>query len=182
MTRSRASRLRGAGARAEGRRSCRRRSGGCLLVPGRRRCAGRQRQYIETVGRDKHRVLPLRRQAMVGGDDRPAVGEAADAGTAGVDHRSGKDHSGRNLAGARSPVMQHLRPRELPANVSAELAHDGEAGFQQSAGSSSDVAQWRGPPRGCRASTPRTSRKRPGLDRRRADVEHAAGVPRDSHP
>ena len=36
---------------------------------------------------DEHRVLPLRRQRVVGGDDRPAVGEAADARPAGVDHR-----------------------------------------------------------------------------------------------
>ena len=45
----------------------------------RRRRARRLRQDLVAVLRDEHRVLPLRRQRVVGGDDRPAVGEAADA-------------------------------------------------------------------------------------------------------
>ncbi len=65
-------------------------------------------QHFVSVGGHQHRVLPLRRQRMVGGDDRPAVGEAADAGAAGVDHRlDGEDHPGQQLqSGARAAVVQ----------------------------------------------------------------------------
>ena len=130
-------------------------------------------------------MLPLRRQRVVGGDDRPAVGEAADAGAAGVDHRlDGEDHPGLQLeAGAGAAVVQHLRLLvELPADaVAAELAHDARSrGSRRSFWIvCADVAEVRAGPHGADAAPHRLVGdvdQPPRLDRRRADVEHAARV------
>ncbi len=61
---------------------------------------------------------------MVGGDDRPAIGQAANAGPARVDHRfDGEDHSGLKLqTRARASVMQDLRLfMKLPADAVATV-------------------------------------------------------------
>jgi len=83
---------------------------------------------------------------MIGGDDRPAVGQAADAGLAGVDHRlDGEDHSGLQLeAGTGPAVMQHLRVlMELGADtVATEFAHHRETmSFGEFLDRGADVAQ-----------------------------------------
>ena len=62
----------------------RRRAAAAARTPSRRRVRPRRggggapaetRQHLEAVVGDEHRVLPLRRQRVVGGDDGPAVGE-----------------------------------------------------------------------------------------------------------
>src|SRR6476646_3017624 len=102
-----------------------------LVLRRRRRRSGGYGEHLVAVRRHEDRVLPLRRQRMVGSDDRPAVGEAADAGTAGVDHRLDRErHAGLQLEPrAGAAVVQHLRLLvELPADaVAAELADDRKA-------------------------------------------------------
>src|SRR5262249_13815505 len=81
---------------------------------------------VAVVGH-QHRVLPLRREAVVLRDDGPAVGELPDRWLARVDHRlDGESHARLQAhAGARAPIVQHLRLLvEFPADaVAAELAH-----------------------------------------------------------
>src|SRR5687768_10080792 len=76
-------------------------------------------------------MLPLRRQAVVLGDDGPAVGQLADARLAGVDHGLDREGHARleRHAGAGAAVVQDLRLLvELAADaVAAELAHHGVA-------------------------------------------------------
>src|SRR5688572_10660135 len=95
---------------------CRRRNG-----PG-----GAGEDFVAFAG-DRDGVLPLRRQAVVLGDDGPAVGQLADAGLAGVDHRLDREGHARleRHAGAGAPVVQDLRLLvELAADaVAAEFAH-----------------------------------------------------------
>ena len=68
---------------------------------------------------------------MIGGDDGPAVGEAADAGASRVDHRLDReDHARLQLeTGAGAAVMKYLRLFvELLADaVAAEFTHDRES-------------------------------------------------------
>ena len=75
-------------------------------------------------------MLPLRGQAVVLGDDRPSIGELADIGLAGVDHRfHGEDHARLQAQPRpRAPVVQHLRllVKFAADAVSAEFAHDAE--------------------------------------------------------
>src|SRR5450432_2815938 len=111
-------------------------------------CACRQRQDLEGVFGNQYGVFPLRRQAMVGGDDRPAVGEAANARPPGIDHwLDREDHSRLQLqSSARAAVMQHLRFLvELAVDaVVAELAHHREAvALGEALDGCADVAQVR---------------------------------------
>src|SRR6266478_5722632 len=93
----------------------------------RRRRAGGNSQDLESRTRDQDGVLPLRRQAMILGDDGPAVGELADRGLAGVDHRFDREgHPGLEArAGSGAPIVQHLRlfVEFTPDSMAAELAH-----------------------------------------------------------
>src|SRR6266853_2995402 len=150
----------------------------------RRGRAGGKGQDLESRSGDEDGVLPLRRQAVVLGDDGPAVGELADRRLAGVDNRFDReDHSGLEArAGSRASVVQNLRffVKFSPDSMAAELAHDA-------------VAVAFGVPLDCR---PDVTKKSPGvhrpdaephtfvrglaqsfrLDRRFADVVHAAGI------
>src|SRR5258706_3731400 len=96
-------------------------------TPWRRGSAGRKRQDLEAGLGDQHGVLPLCRQAMVLGDDGPAVGELADRRLACVDHRfDRKGHSGlETRPGSGAPIVQHLRlfVEFTPDSMAAELAH-----------------------------------------------------------
>src|SRR6267143_5623740 len=96
-------------------------------TPRRRGSAGRKRQDLEAGLGDQHGVLPLCRQAMVLGDDGPTVGELADRGLAGVDHRFDREgHPGLEArAGSGAPIVQHLRlfVEFTPDSMAAELAH-----------------------------------------------------------
>ena len=55
-------------------------------------------QDIRAVGGDGHGMLELHRQAAVGGDDRPAIGQQNPVVLAGVDHRL----DGEGQAGAQA--------------------------------------------------------------------------------
>src|SRR6185437_10223463 len=148
------------------------------------RRAGRERQYLVALLGDEDRVLPLRREAVIGGDDRPPVGEAANGGATGVDHRLDRENHARLKfhAGAGLAVMQHLRLFvELAADaVPAEFAHHRKAmALGEALDRCADVAE-----AGARLDLAYTAPHRRkghfaqplGLDRRRADVEHPAGV------
>src|SRR5215212_4470484 len=121
---------------------------------------------------------------MVRRDNGPAVGEAADAGPSGVDHRlDGEDHARLQLQSGTGPaVVQHLRLFvELPADaMPAELAHDGETlTLGEALDVGADVAEMRAGPNAANAAPHRLVREISqalGLDRRLADQEHAAGV------
>src|SRR5215475_6842954 len=93
--------------------------------------AGRNRQHLEARFGDQYRMLPLRGEAMVLGDNGPAVGELADARLAGIDHRlDGEGHARlQPQTGLRAAIVQHLRLFvEFAADaMAAELAHDTEA-------------------------------------------------------
>src|SRR5690349_10243243 len=129
-------------------------------------------------------MLPLRREAVVLGDDGPAVGELADRRLAGIDHRlDSEGHTGlEGEPGARLAVVQDLRLlMELAADaVTAELAHDREPGFLGTRlDGGADVAQARARAHGADAfphalvgDVDEAAR----LDARLADVEHAAAV------
>src|SRR5262245_50174424 len=83
---------------------------------------------------------------MVGGDDRPPVGEAAYTGSSGVDHRlHSEDHPRLQLdAGPRATVVEHLWLLvKVPADaVATELADDREAvAFGKALDRRTDVAQ-----------------------------------------
>src|SRR5712672_2884200 len=96
-------------------------------TPRRRGSAGGKRQDLEAGLRDQNGVLPLCRQAMVLGNDGPAVGELADRGLACVDHRLDREgHSGlETRAGSGATIVQHLRlfVEFTPDPMAAELAH-----------------------------------------------------------
>src|SRR6267143_6504672 len=100
-------------------------------TPRRRGSAGRKRQDLEAGLGDQHGVLPLCRQAMVLGDDGPAVGELADRRLAGVDHRFDREGHSRleARAGPGASVVQNLRlfVEFSPDSMAAELAHDAVA-------------------------------------------------------
>ncbi len=123
-------------------------------------------------------------QAVVLGDDGPAVGQLADLAPAGVDHRlDGEDHAGRQpLERARPAVVQDLRLLvEAPADaVAAELAHDREAVLLGVAlDGVADVAEVasRPDPRDAGPHALVGHLAQPACRQRRlADVEHAAGV------
>ena len=114
-------------------------------------------------GGDEHRVLPLRGQRMVGGDDRPAVGERADAGAAGVDHRLDReDHAGLQLD-ARCPAGRSAAPA-APRGTARPMPWPQNSRTTEKPWPSAkrwivcaDVAQAARPgaPRGCRATSPR---------------------------
>src|SRR2546421_11787048 len=93
--------------------------------------AERARQHLVARRRDEHGVLPLRRQAVVLGDDGPAVDQLSDPGLAGVDHRLDGEGHARFQGQTRSglAVMQHLWLLvEFSADaVAAELAYHREA-------------------------------------------------------
>src|SRR2546421_12566195 len=103
-------------------------------VLGRRGRAGGEGQDLESRTGDQDGVLPLRRQAVVLGDDGPAVGELADRRLAGVDHRFDRECHSRleTRAGPGAPVVQNLRlfVEFSSDSVPAELAYDAvPAGF-----------------------------------------------------
>src|SRR5258708_28024352 len=93
--------------------------------------AGGKGEDLESGTRHQDGVLPLRRQAMVLGDDGPAVGKFADRRLAGVDHGFDREDHSRLEARARSgaSVVQNLRlfVEFSPDSVPAELAHDAVA-------------------------------------------------------
>src|SRR3989338_4566676 len=141
-------------------------------------------QYFKAGIGDEEGVLVLRRQAVVFGDYRPAVGEMLGGRLADVDHRfDGEGHAGLEpYSGLRAAVMQHLRLfMELPANaVSAKVAHyavaqrldkalDGMANVAQIGArpDRADAAPQRQPGGLAQAS---------GQNRRRTGVEHPAAV------
>src|SRR5690606_35760876 len=82
---------------------------------------------------DQYRVFPLRRQRMIFGDDRPAVGQKFHVALAGIDHRLDGDRHARNEleTAARFAVVQDLGIFVKAATdaVAAVLADDGEAVF-----------------------------------------------------
>src|SRR5260221_670623 len=93
--------------------------------------AGGKGEDLESGTRHQDGVLPLRRQAMVLGDDGPAVGKFPDRRLAGVDHRLDREGHSRlkACAGSGACVVQNLRLFvEFPSDsMAAELAHDGVA-------------------------------------------------------
>src|SRR2546428_11593069 len=151
-----------------------------------RRWGGARRNRQNLVARcgNQHRVLPLRREAVVLGDDGPAVGKLADRRLAGVDH--GFDRESHSLlkarTGSRAPVMQDLRllVELAPDPMAAELSHHAvSVAFGVLLDGRPDVAQ----------KSPWAHRidaephalvggfaQPPGLYRGLADIEHAAGV------
>src|SRR5712691_1159799 len=154
------------------------------LMSRRGRRARRNRQNLVPCRGHKHRVFPLRREAVVLGDDGPAVGKLADRRLAGVDH--GFDRESHSLlkarAGSYAPVMQDLRllVELAPDPMAAELSHHAvSVAFGVLLDGRPDVAQ----------KSPRVHRidaephalvggfaQPPGLYRGLADIEHAAGV------
>src|SRR5690348_18446919 len=85
---------------------------------------------------------------MVGGDDRPAIGETADLRAPGVDHRLDReDHSRLQLEpGPGTAVVQDLRVlvEAVADPVPAELADDREAvSFGEALDRGAGVAQGR---------------------------------------
>src|SRR5882672_8253069 len=97
----------------------------------RRGGAGGKRQDFEARFGDQHGVLPLCREAMVLGDDGPAVCKFADRWPAGVDHRFDREGHSRleARAGSGASVVQNLRffVEFPPDSMAAELAHDAVA-------------------------------------------------------
>src|SRR5256885_15429770 len=74
--------------------------------------AGGKGQDLESRTGYEDGVLPLRRQAVVLGDDGPAVGELANRRLAGVDHRFDREGHSRlqARAGFGTSVVQNLLP------------------------------------------------------------------------
>ena len=111
--------------------------------------AGRKRHHLIACFGDQHRVLPLRRQAAVLGDDGPAVvAKLLDLAPAGVDHGlDGEHHAGLELfERAGAAIVQHLGffVEYLANAVAAELAHHRKAvPFGEFLDGVSDVAQVR---------------------------------------
>ena len=144
------SRQRDAGSRRARGRRARRMPSRALAVTSRSAaaaaCPAEIGQHLEAVRRHQHRVLPLRGQRMIGGDDRPAVGQARMPGRPALIIGSiVKIIPGCIQAGAGPAVVQHLRLLvELRADaVAAEFAHDGEAvALGESLDRVADVAEW----------------------------------------
>src|ERR1022692_5182132 len=149
----------------------------------RRSAIGSRQHFVPLVG-DQHRVLPLRGKTVIRGHDGPAVGEAANAGAAGVDHRlDGENHPRLQLeTGAGPAVVQDLRLFvELPPDaVTAEFPDDGKAvAFGMALYGRADVAQRRAGLDLAYAAPHRIEghfAQTLGLDRRGSDVEHATAV------
>src|SRR5712692_9774893 len=154
------------------------------LMPRRGRRARRNRQNLVPCRGDQHRVFPLRREAVVLGDDGPAVGKLADRQLAGVDHRLDRESHSRLKASARSraPVMQNLRlfVELAPDSMAAELAHHAVApAFGMLLDRRPDIAE-KGPRAHRIDAEPHALvggfAQAPRLDRGLADIEHAARV------
>src|SRR5437016_2510080 len=148
----------------------------------RRRRAGGKGQDLESRTGDQDGVLPLRRQAVVLGDDGPAVGELADRRFAGVDHRFDREGHSRleARAGSGASVVQNLRffVEFSPDSMAAELAHDAVAmGFGVLLDGRADVTE-KGPGAYLADAEPHSLVGRlaqpPCLDGRLPDVIHAA--------
>src|SRR3546814_834207 len=106
---------------------------GSLHKGGGRRHAGRNGQdFVAGIG-NEYAVFPLRRQAVVAGDDRPAIGKLADFFATGVDHGLDREDHARfqALAGSGLAVVKDLGVLvELAADtVAAIYAYDREALF-----------------------------------------------------
>src|SRR5215471_4591660 len=129
-------------------------------------------------------MLPLRRQRMVGGDDRPAVGERAYRRTTRVDHwLDREDHSRLQLeAGTWAAIVDDLRLFvELTADaVAAEFADDREMmALGELLDRVTNVAEMRAFLDGTNPSPHRFEGdldETPCLNRRGADIEHPARV------
>src|SRR5205807_6369448 len=142
------------------------------------------RQHLVAVVGDEHRMFPLRRKAVVGGHDGPAIGQTANAGPAGIDHRLDRENHSRLQLESRPgpPVMQNLRLLvELAADaVTAEFTHHGKAvAFGVALYRRADVAQGRAGLDRANATPHRVEghfTQTLGLDRRRSDIEHTAAV------
>ena len=130
-------------------------------------------------------MLPLRGEAVVLGDDRPTISQLFDCGLSSIHHRfDGEDHSGFQAdAATGSAVMQNLGfLMELLADaMSAEFTHDAVTqSFGEALYGMADISQHGSGPDRVYASPHRfmgAFTQAPSLDRRFADVEHAAGVP-----
>src|SRR6266571_2258661 len=153
------------------------------LMPRRGRRARRNRQNLVPCRGDQHRVFPLRREAVVLGDDGPAVGKLADRRLAGVDHRLDRESHSRLKASARSrtPVMQNLRlfVELAPDSMAAEFAHHAVApAFGMLLDRRPDIAE-KGPRAHRIDAEPHALvggfAQPPRLDRGLADIEPAAG-------
>src|SRR5437879_3124593 len=147
------------------------------------RSGGKGQDLAARTG-DQYRVLPLRREAVVLGDDGPAVGKLADRRLAGVDH--GFDRESHSLlkarTGSRAPVMQDLRllVELAPDPMAAELSHHAvSVAFGVLLDGRPDVAQ-KSPVAHRIDAEPHALvggfAQPPGLYRGLADIEHAAGV------
>src|SRR6266705_2955608 len=121
---------------------------------------------------------------MVLGDDGPAVCKFADRRLAGVDHRfDGESHSRlETRAGSRASIVQNLRlfVEFSPDSMAAELAHDAVAvGFGMLLDRRADVTE-KSPGTHLTDAEPHalvSGLAQPFcLDRRFADVVHAAGI------
>src|SRR5256714_210071 len=150
----------------------------------RRGSAGGKGQDLESRSGYEDGVLPLRRQAVVLGDDGPAVGELADRRLAGVDHRFDREDHPRLEArtGPGASVVQNLRlfVEFSPDSMAAELAHDAVAvGFGVLLDRRADVTE-KGPGAHLADAEPHALVGRLAqplcLDGRLADIVHAAGI------
>src|SRR6266849_70283 len=150
----------------------------------RRGRSGGKGQDLEARTGDQHGVLPLRREAMVLGDDGPAVGQFADRRLAGVDHRFDREgHSGLEArAGSRASVVQNLRffVEFSPDSMAAEFAHDAVAVAFGMLLDRRAVVTEKSPGAHLADAEPHTLVRGLAqpfcLDRRFADVVHAAGI------
>ena len=129
-------------------------------------------------------MLPLRREAVVARDHRPAIRQQLHIPLTGVDHRlDGEGHACAQFeTGAGLAVVQHLRVFVVDATdaVAAVLAHDGETlGFGRSLDRVADVTEAR---TRAHAADSLPHRLETALDQplrvrqRLADEIHAAGV------
>src|SRR6266853_3728726 len=150
----------------------------------RRGSAGGKGQDLESRPGYEDGVLPLRRQAVVLGDDGPAVGELADRRLAGVDHRFDREDHPRLEArtGPGASIVQNLRlfVEFPPDSMAAELAHDAVAvGFGVLLDCRADVTE-KGPGAHLADAEPHalvSGLAQPlCLDGGFADVVHAAGI------
>src|SRR5438552_4192525 len=150
----------------------------------RRGSAGGTGQDLESRPGYEDGVLPLRRQAVVLGDDGPAVGELADRRLAGVDHRFDREDHPRLEArtGPGASVVQNLRlfVEFSPDSMAAELAHDAVAvGFGVLLDGRADVTE-KGSGAYLADAEPHAFVSRLAqslcLDGRLSDIVHAAGI------
>ena len=78
-------------------------------------------------------MFPLRRQAVILGNDRPAIGQLTDRRLAGVDHGfNGEDHVGFQLNSGTGLAVVHdlwVFVESCADTVSTEFTHDRVAGF-----------------------------------------------------